>query len=57
MYFRPDSGTVLAAGVPGLHAGDVSDRMADGIDRTCLAGRQVERNTRRLRDADEISFS
>ena len=40
----------MAANVLGLQAGGVSDRMADGIDK-------IERNTRPLRDADEISFT
>lgn len=43
-------GTFVAANVLGLQAGGVSDRMADGIGK-------IERNTRPLRDADEISFS
>jgi len=43
-------GTFVAANVLGLQAGGVSDRMADGIDK-------IERNTRPLRDADEISFT
>lgn len=40
----------------GGQAGGVSDRMADGIDKTCLAVRQVERNTRPLRTADGVRF-
>ena len=43
-------GTFVAANVLGLQAGGVSDRMANGIDK-------IERNTRPLRDADEISFA
>jgi len=43
-------GTFVAANVLGLQAGGVTDRMANGIDK-------IERNTRPLRDADEISFT
>jgi len=43
-------GTFVAANVLGLQAGGVSDRMAEGIDK-------IERNTRPLREADEISFT
>ena len=43
-------GTFGAANVLGLQAGGVTDRMANGIDK-------IERNTRPLRDADEISFT
>ncbi len=43
-------GAFVATNVLGLQAGGVSDRMADGIDK-------IERNTRPLRDADEISFT
>lgn len=42
-------GTFVAANVLGLQPGGVTDRMADGIDK-------IERNTRPLRDANEISF-
>ena len=47
----------VAAYVLGLQAGGITAPLADGIDKTRLAGRQVERNTRPLRDADEISFT
>ncbi len=43
-------GTFLASNVLGLQAGGVSDRMANGIDK-------IERNTRSLRNAQELSFT
>jgi len=43
-------GTFVAANVLGLQAGGVSDRMANGIDK-------IERNTRPLRNAKELSFT
>ena len=43
-------GTFVAANVLGLQAGGASNRMANGIDK-------IERNTRPLRDANEISFT
>ena len=49
--------TFVAANLLGLQAGGVTAPLADGIDKTRLAVRQVERNTRPLRDADEISFT
>jgi len=43
-------GTFVAANVLGLQAGGVTDRMANGIDK-------IERNTRPLRNARELSFT
>jgi len=43
-------GTFLAANVLGLQAGGTTDRMANGIDK-------IERNTRPLRNAQELSFA
>jgi len=43
-------GTFNAANVLGLQAGGASDRMANGIDK-------IERNTRPLRNAQELSFA
>jgi len=43
-------GTFVAANVLGLQAGGVTDRMANGIDK-------IERNTRPLRNAQELSFT
>jgi len=43
-------GTFVAANVLGLQAGGVTDRMANGIDK-------IERNTRPLRNAKELSFT
>ena len=43
-------GTFVAANVLGLQAGGATDRMANGIDK-------IERNTRPLRDANEIGFT
>ena len=40
----------MASEVLALQAGGITDRMPDGIDK-------VERNTRPLRDPDEISFT
>jgi len=43
-------GTFVAANVLGLQAGGATDRMATGIDK-------IERNTRPLRNAQELSFT
>ena len=43
-------GTFVAANLLGLQAGGVTDRMANGIDK-------IERNTRPLRNARELSFT
>jgi len=43
-------GTFVVANVLGLQAGGVTDRMANGIDK-------IERNTRPLRNARELSFT
>ena len=43
-------GTFNAANVLGLQAGGATDRMANGIDK-------IERNTRPLRNAQELSFA
>ena len=43
-------GTFNASNVLGLQAGGASDRMANGIDK-------IERNTRPLRNAQELSFA
>ena len=43
-------GTFMAANVLGLQAGGATDRMANGIDK-------IERNTRPLRNAQELSFA
>jgi len=43
-------GTFVAANVLGLQAGGITDRMANGIDK-------IERNTRPLRNAQELSFT
>ena len=43
-------GTFNASNVLGLQAGGASDRMATGIDK-------IERNTRPLRNAQELSFA
>jgi len=43
-------GTFVAANVLGLQAGGVTDRIAGGIDK-------IERNTRPLRNARELSFT
>jgi len=43
-------GTFVTANVLGLQAGGATDRMANGIDK-------IERNTRPLRNAQELSFT
>ena len=43
-------GTFAASNVLGLQAGGATDRMAKGIDK-------IERNTRPLRNAEELSFT
>lgn len=43
-------GTFVAANVLGLQAGGATDRLTDGINK-------IERNTRPLRDAEELGFT
>jgi len=43
-------GTFYAAHAVGLQAGDATDRMANGIDK-------IEKNTRSLRNVDELAFA
>jgi len=43
-------GTFYAAHAVGLQAGDATDRMANGIDK-------IEKNTRSLRNVDELAFT